>query len=146
MAQTVIADVVTPRERAKYVGYISAVWAISSVAGPVVGGALADHVGWPMIFWINLPLGGIAFLICRPALRAVQSARRDHRLDVLGAALVMASSIALMLALTLAHESGGWASPKLLGLLLASAVSAPLSDLASHARPRAARADRAVWQ
>ncbi len=122
MAQTVIADVVTPRERAKYVAYISAVWAISSVAGPVVGGALADHVGWPMIFWINLPLGGIAFLICRPALRVVHSVRRDHRLDLLGAALVMASSIALMLALTVAHDAGGWTSLTVLSLLAASAI------------------------
>jgi EmrB/QacA subfamily drug resistance transporter len=121
LAQTVIADIVSPRERAKYVVYISAVWAISSVAGPVMGGALAQHVGWPTIFWINLPLGALAFAICRPALRAVNSPRRNHRVDALGSVLLTVSSVALMLSLTLTHEAGGWASPKILALLALSA-------------------------
>ena len=84
LAQTVIADIASPRERAKYVVYISTVWATSSVAGPVLGGFLAQHLSWTLIFWINLPLCAIAILVCGRILRDLPQQRRPHRLDILG--------------------------------------------------------------
>ena len=63
LAQTVIADVVPPRDRSRYVVYISTVWATSSVAGPILGGFFAQHLSWSLIFWINLPIGAVAFFM-----------------------------------------------------------------------------------
>src|SRR6185437_12805562 len=57
LSQTIIADIVSPRERGRYQGYIAAVFATSSIGGPVLGGFLTEHVDWSLIFWINLPLG-----------------------------------------------------------------------------------------
>ena len=67
LAQTIIADVVAPRERARYQGWIASVFVTSSVAGPVLGGFFAEHLHWSMIFWINLPLGLFAFWMTRAA-------------------------------------------------------------------------------
>ena len=60
LTQTIIADIVTPKERGRYQGYIGAVFASSSIGGPVLGGVLTEHLHWSLIFWINLPLGLIA--------------------------------------------------------------------------------------
>ncbi|MFZ0177127.1 MAG: MFS transporter, partial [Pseudolabrys sp.] len=60
LAQTIIADIVSPRERGRYQGYIGAVFATSSVGGPVLGGFLTEHIDWSLFFWINVPLGLIA--------------------------------------------------------------------------------------
>src|SRR5262249_28758098 len=63
LAQTIMGDAVSPRERGRYQGYFGAVFATSSIAGPVLGGVFSEHLHWSLIFWINLPLGLIAFLV-----------------------------------------------------------------------------------
>ena len=90
LAQTIIADIVAPKERARYQAYFAAVFVASSVAGPVLGGVFAEHLHWSMIFWINLPLGLLALCMTDSTLRRLPRHERPHRLDLLGAALIVA--------------------------------------------------------
>ncbi len=126
LAQTVVADIATPRERAKYVVYITTVWATSSIAGPVIGGFLAQHLSWTLIFWLNLPLCLAALHICNRRLRKLQQTRREHRLDLLGSALIIGASVALMLTLTLGGTQYSWTSAPILALLAGSVLLALL--------------------
>jgi EmrB/QacA subfamily drug resistance transporter len=122
LAQTIIADIVSPRERGRYQGYIGAVFATSSVGGPVLGGFLTQHLDWSLIFWINIPLGFAALGMTANALKRLPFHARKHRLDVLGAVLMMAASVALLLALSWGGQHFAWISPQIGALLAASAV------------------------
>jgi EmrB/QacA subfamily drug resistance transporter len=122
LAQTIIADIVSPRERGRYQGYIGAVFATSSVGGPVLGGFLTEHIDWSLIFWINLPLGLIALGMTSSVLRRVPFHARKHSLDVIGALLMMAASVALLLALSWGGRRYEWISPQIGALLLLSAT------------------------
>ena len=97
MAQTIIGDVVSPRERGRYAGYFSIVWGSSSVLGPTIGGVVTDQIGWPWIFWINLPLGLLALVISDHALRKLPVAGRRSALEFAGIVLLCAATIALLL-------------------------------------------------
>jgi EmrB/QacA subfamily drug resistance transporter len=99
LAQTIIADLVSPRERGRYQPYFALVFVTSSVAGPVLGGFLAQHAHWSMIFWINLPLGLLALLIVDRSLKRLPIRRHPHELDYIGAGLLAAASGLLALAL-----------------------------------------------
>lgn len=122
LAQTIIADIVSPRERGRYQGYIGAVFAVSSVGGPVLGGFLTEHLDWSLIFWINLPLGLAALGMTSSVLRLVPFTPRKHRLDIIGAALMIGASVALLLALSWGGRRFDWISPPIGGLMLGSAV------------------------
>lgn len=124
MAQTIIADVVAPKERGRYVAYISAVWAVSSLAGPVLGGVFAEYLHWSLIFWINLPLGVVAFLLSSRALSRMPDVRRDHRLDLPGAVLVIVATVCFLLALTWGSDTNQWFEPLILGLFAAAVLAA----------------------
>lgn len=117
---TIIADVAPPKERGRYYVYISTVWAVSSVAGPVVGGVLAEYVHWSMIFWINLPIGTVCYVMSSRALANVPDVRRPHNLDVLGAAMVIVATLLLLLALSWGGAVYPWTSPTIGGLTCAS--------------------------
>jgi EmrB/QacA subfamily drug resistance transporter len=92
IAQTAIADVVPPRERGRYQIYMSGMWGIASIAGPILGGALTDFLSWRAIFWINLPLGALAFAAAGRALRVLPPrAPGKVKIDYLGALLLMAA-------------------------------------------------------
>jgi EmrB/QacA subfamily drug resistance transporter len=104
LAQTIVADLVTPLERGRYQTYFGAVFVTSSVGGPVLGGLFAHYLHWSLIFWINLPLGALAFLIVNAALRKLPTRRHPHRLDLLGAALLAAASG--LLALSFGRHGG----------------------------------------
>ena len=116
LSQVIVADVVSPRERGRYQGYIGAVFALSSLGGPVLGGFFAEHLHWSLIFWINLPLGLLAFLMTNSVLKRLPRHERPHRLDLIGATLMLLATIALLLALTWGGTRYAWASPQIAGL------------------------------
>ena len=122
LAQTIIADIVSPRERGRYQGYIGAVFATSSIGGPVLGGFLTEHLDWSLIFWINLPLGLAALGMTSNVLKRVPYIPRKHELDVLGALLMMMAAVALLLALSWGGRKFDWISPQFGALLLTSVV------------------------
>jgi EmrB/QacA subfamily drug resistance transporter len=122
LAQTIIADVVAPRERGRYQGYIAGVFVTSSVAGPVLGGFFAEHLHWSMIFWINLPLGLVALLMTNRALRRLPRHERPHRLDLLGALLMVLATVMLLLALSWGGQRYPWGSAPVVALILGSAI------------------------
>jgi EmrB/QacA subfamily drug resistance transporter len=122
LSQTIIADIVSPKERGRYQGYIGAVFASSSIGGPVLGGLLTEYLHWSLIFWINLPLGLAALLLSNNVLKRVPYQPRKHSLDVIGALLMVAAAISLLLALTWGGTRFAWLSPPIGLLLLASAI------------------------
>ena len=137
LCQSVIADVVAPRERGRYQAYMGVVWVTSGVFGPVVGGMLAEHLHWSLIFWINVPLGLGAALLTHIHLKNIPRHDRRHKLDVLGAGLMMASAIPLLLALTWGGTRLPWLSPQILILIGGSFVLSRAVRLAARDRDRA---------
>ncbi len=121
LAQTIIADIVAPRERGRYQVYFASVFMTSSLLGPVLGGFFAQHLHWSVIFWINLPLGLLALTIAFHSLKKLPRFERPHKLDLLGALLLVAATVALLLALSWGGLRYPWASLPILGLFAASA-------------------------
>ncbi|MGN6571448.1 MAG: MDR family MFS transporter [Pseudolabrys sp.] len=122
LAQTIIGDAVAPRERGRYQGYIAAVFATSSVGGPVLGGFLTEKLDWSLIFWINLPLGIAALAMTWTALKLVPYRPRKHSLDIVGALLMTGAAVALLLMLSWGGRDYAWLSAPIVGLLAASLV------------------------
>src|SRR5229473_6539042 len=120
LVQTIIGDVASPRDRPRYQAYTSSTFIVSTVGGPLIGGFIAEHAHWSWIFWMNLPLCGLAFLLTHSVLRRLPRHDRPHKLDVLGAALMVGAAIALMLALTWGGRRYGWGSLQILALFAAS--------------------------
>ncbi|MBA3414982.1 MAG: MFS transporter [Chloroflexia bacterium] len=121
IAFAVIGDIIPPRERGRYQGWFGAVFGVSSVAGPLLGGWFTDGPGWRWIFYINLPIGIAALVVTSLALK-LPSVRREHTIDYLGAALIVAAVSSLLLYLDWAGKAFGWTAPGALALA-AAAVS-----------------------
>jgi EmrB/QacA subfamily drug resistance transporter len=122
LAQTVIGDLVPPRERARYAAWISGTWAVASVAGPLLGGVFAEHLHWSLIFWINLPIGFLAMAIINNPLKKLPIPAKHHRIDGLGAVLLVVATALLLLALSWGGSTYPWFSSEILGLVACSAV------------------------
>lgn len=116
LALAIIGDAIPPRERGRYQGFFGAVFGVSSVAGPLLGGFFTDGPGWRWIFWLNIPIGLAALVITSRALH-MPKIRREHRIDYLGAALVVGSVTSILLYTSWAGEAYGWADPYSLALL-----------------------------
>ncbi|AQZ64752.1 Multidrug resistance protein B [[Actinomadura] parvosata subsp. kistnae] len=125
LTMIISADLAGPRERAKYQGLFGAVFGVASIAGPIIGGYLTEHVSWRWIFYINLPLGALALAVAFSVLKLPRRTS-PHRVDWLGAGLISA----LLTSLTLLASWGGttyaWTSPVILGLAAASVLLAGL--------------------
>jgi len=120
IVQTVIADVVTPRERGQYQAYFSAVWMAAGIGGPIVGGVFAEHLHWSMIFWINVPLGLISLVTLLPKMGKIPVFHRKRKVDWLGGVLLMASAVVIMLVLTWGGNRYLWVSPTIMAMVGAS--------------------------
>jgi EmrB/QacA subfamily drug resistance transporter len=125
LALAIIGDVISPRERGRYQGYFGAVWGLSSVAGPLLGGFFTQHLSWRWVFYINLPLGVVALFVTSIVLD-IPFHRRDHKVDYAGAGMLVAGASALLLALSLggkAHNGGfAWGSVEIVGLFVIGAL------------------------
>lgn len=117
IVQTVISDVVTPRERGQYQAYFSGVWVAAGIGGPVIGGVFAEHLHWSMIFWINIPLGIGALALLLPNMAKIPVFHRKRKVDWFGGILLMASAVVVMLVLTWGGIRYAWLSPTILAML-----------------------------
>src|ERR1700716_2454942 len=124
IVQTVISDVVTPRERGQYQAYFSGVWVTAGIGGPILGGLFAEHLHWSMIFWINLPLGLVALALLLPNMAKLPVFHRRRKVDWLGGVLLMASAVVFMLVLTWGGNRYPWLSPTIIAMLGASVALA----------------------
>ena len=122
LSMTIIGDMVAPRERGRYQGYIAAIFATASVAGPVLGGYLTEYLSWHWIFLINLPLGAIAFLFAHRTLGRLTVRRGHARVDYWGAVLMVVGVVSLLFLITGGGSMFPWASATALGLALGSVV------------------------
>jgi EmrB/QacA subfamily drug resistance transporter len=122
LAQTVIADILTPRERPIFQSYSSVMFMTASILGPLAGGFLTDYLHWSFIFWINLPLGVVALAMTDRALKRIPRNDRPHKLDVIGAAVMVVAAVCLLLALSWGGVRYPWASWPVLALVAASVL------------------------
>ena len=132
IVQTVISDLVSPRERGQYQAYFSGVWVAAGIGGPVLGGVFAEHLHWSMIFWINLPLGLASLAMLLPKMGKIPVFHRRRKVDWLGGVLLMASAVVFMLVLTWGGNRFLWLSPTIMAMIGASVVLA--LAFATHAR------------
>jgi EmrB/QacA subfamily drug resistance transporter len=116
IAMAVVGDLVAPRERGRYQGLFGAVFGVSTVAGPLLGGFFVDNLSWRWIFYINLPLGAVALAVIGSAFRLHQMTER-HRIDYLGTVVLAAGLSGVILYTSLGGTGDGWTSPHVLAML-----------------------------
>ncbi|HEX3973696.1 MAG TPA: MDR family MFS transporter [Stellaceae bacterium] len=113
VTQTLISDLYPPAARARIQGYLSSIWTVAAVGGPLLGAELVTHLSWRWIFWVNVPIGIAAFVLLSVALREPHQ-HRAHKIDYLGSLLVTTGIGTLMLALNQATALG---TPLFIGLV-----------------------------
>jgi EmrB/QacA subfamily drug resistance transporter len=116
IALAVVGDIVPPRERGRYQGLFGAVFGVSTVAGPLLGGFFVDNLSWRWIFYINLPLGAVALAVIASAFQVRQVTER-HRIDYLGAIVLAAGLSGIIVYTSLGGTSAPWTAPRMLGML-----------------------------
>ena len=126
IAFVAVGDLFPPAERGKNQGYVAAVYAMSSILGPVLGGLITDQLSWNWIFYINLPLGIPLIVLFIRYFPNVQPDVTRHKLDVLGVATLILTVVPLMLALSWGGVQYSWGSPQVAGFLVFSLVMAVL--------------------
>ncbi|MFB4312117.1 MFS transporter [Actinomadura sp. GTD37] len=117
----IVGDVVPPRERGRYQGLFGAVFGVSSVCGPLLGGWFVDNLSWRWVFYINLPIGVLALLVVAAVLPATGD-RERHRIDYLGTLLIVGWAVGLVLMTTWGGTRYDWISAPIIGLLAGSLV------------------------
>jgi EmrB/QacA subfamily drug resistance transporter len=115
LAMAIVGEIISPRERGRYQGYIQMVFVLASVAGPLLGGLFADQLSWRWVFYVNLPIGAVALAVTSATLPHLPSDRRP-RIDYLGAALLAGAISSLLLVTTWGGQQYAWDSPEIIGL------------------------------
>ena len=118
----IVGDVVPPRERGKYQGFFGAVFGVSTIIGPLLGGFFVDNLTWRWIFYVNLPIGVLAFVVIGAVFHA-PTERREHAIDFLGAGLLAAGLAGVVLYTSLGGTTYAWSSPGMIALLAAGTLS-----------------------
>ncbi len=117
----IIGDMLSPRVRAKYQGYMNAVFAISAISGPAIGGLFTQHLSWRWCFYVNIPIGGVALVVTSVVLN-LPFTRVRHRVDYAGATLLAAAVVGFLLVTVWGGSTYPWASPEVVGTLAAVLV------------------------
>jgi EmrB/QacA subfamily drug resistance transporter len=121
LAMAIVADIISPRERGRYQGYIQMVFVTASVAGPLLGGLFVDHLSWRWVFYVNIPIGAVALAVISSSLH-LPVAKGRPRIDYLGAALLGAAITCVLLACTWGGTQYAWGSAEIAGLLIGGIV------------------------
>ena len=120
----VVGDIIPPRERGRYQGYFGAVFGVSTVIGPLLGGFFVDNLSWRWIFYVNLPVGFVALVVIATAFHA-RTSRQRHEIDYLGAAVLAGALASIVLFTSLGGTTWPWGSWRIVALIVASAVLVP---------------------
>ncbi|WP_416873377.1 MFS transporter [Kitasatospora sp. SC0581] len=115
LSQAIVGDLVAPRDRGRYQGLFGAVFGVTSVLGPLLGGVFVDHLSWRWVFYINLPIGIVALVVIAAVLHGME-VRREHRIDYLGTVLIAAVATCLVLMTSLGGTTWAWTSWQVVGL------------------------------
>ncbi len=117
-----IGDLVSPRERGQYMGYMMAAMMIAMIAGPLVGGYITDSLSWRWIFYINMPVGGAALIYLMRTLH-IPLNRVAHKIDYLGAAVLAIGATAIVLVTTWGGTQYGWGSATIMSLIALAVIA-----------------------
>jgi EmrB/QacA subfamily drug resistance transporter len=121
LAMAIIGDILSPRQRGRYQGYMIGVFSLASVAGPAIGGFLTESLSWRWCFYVNIPVG-VAALIVTSSVLNLPFHRIQHRIDYPGAALLVAAVASLLLVTVWGGTSYGWSSVEIVSLIAATGV------------------------
>jgi EmrB/QacA subfamily drug resistance transporter len=135
LSQTIIGDIIPPKERPRYQAYIPGTFGLASVAGPLLGGFISEHLHWSIIFWINPPIGLLALGMIYSLLRKLPVSHKRHQIDYAGVALLLIATTALMLALNWGGVRYPWSSNQILVLFAVFVVFAVLFFLRQSRAP-----------